>query len=64
LISDPLDDEKIRLREEITKQIIVLNEIKKMALSYGFDVSVPASNSKEAVQWVYLAYLSAIKEQD
>ena len=63
-ISDPLDDEKIRSREEISKQILALNEIKKMALSYGFDVSLPANNAKEAVQWVYLAYLSAIKEQD
>ncbi len=63
-INDPLDDEKIRLREEITKQIQALNDIKKMALSYGFDVSQPANNSREAVQWVYFAYLSAIKEQD
>lgn len=63
-ISDPLDDDKIRLREEITKQVQALNEIKKMASSYGFDVSLPATNAKEAVQWVYFAYLSAIKEQD
>ncbi|MDP2090570.1 MAG: formate C-acetyltransferase [Candidatus Gracilibacteria bacterium] len=63
-IKDPLDDEKIRKREEISKQIGALNDIKKMAISYGFDVSLPATNAKEAVQWVYFAYLSAIKEQD
>lgn len=63
-INDPLDDEKIRKREEISKQIWALNDIKKMALSYGFDVSLPATNAKEAVQFVYFAYLSAIKEQD
>lgn len=63
-ITDPLDDDKIRLREEISKQIGALNDIKKMALNYWFDVSLPATNSKEAIQWVYFAYLSAIKEQD
>jgi formate C-acetyltransferase len=63
-ICDPLDDEKVRQREEITKQIQALNDIKKMALSYGFDVSLPANNAREAIQWVYFAYLSAIKEQD
>jgi len=57
-------EDTIRDREEIFDQIAALNELKTMALKYGFDISVPASNSKEAVQWVYLAYLGAIKEQN
>lgn len=63
-LSDPLNDEKIRLREEIFKQIWALKDIKEMALSYQFDVSKPANNAKEAIQWIYFAYLAAIKEQD
>ena len=63
-ITDPLTDDKIRLREEVTKQVLALMAIKEMAQSYGFDVSAPAKNAKEAVQWVYIAYLAAVKEQD
>ena len=54
----------IQLREEVTEQIKALNLIKKMALRYGFDVSKPASNAKEAIQWTYFAYLAAIKQNN
>ncbi|MCX8074618.1 MAG: formate C-acetyltransferase [Clostridia bacterium] len=57
-------DENIRLREEITDQIKALENLVKMASSYGFDISKPATNAKEAVQWTYFAYLGAIKEQN
>ncbi|MCC0732045.1 formate C-acetyltransferase [Clostridioides sp. ZZV14-6048] len=59
-----MDEEVIRLREEITEQISALNELKKMAESYGFDISNPATNSKEAVQWLYFGYLAAVKDQN
>lgn len=59
-----MTDEKVRLREEISQQIQALKDIKTMADSYGFDISKPAANAKEAVQWLYFAYLAAIKEQD
>ncbi len=59
-----MTDELIRLREEISEQIKALGMIKEMAESYGFDVSNPATNAKEAIQWTYLAYLAAVKEQD
>ena len=52
----------IRLREEVNMQIKALNEIKKMAKSYGFDISKPATNAREATQWLYSGYLAAIKE--
>lgn len=52
-----MDEEKIRLREEVNEQMRALNELKEMAKSYGFDVSKPATNSREAVQFVYFAYL-------
>lgn len=54
----------IRLKEELSEQIKALNELKLMASGYGFDVSTPASNAQEAVQWVYFAYLAAVKEQN
>ncbi len=57
-------DEVIRLREEIARQIKALKGIKAMAASYGFDISEPASNAKEAVQWLYFGYLGAIKTQN
>ena len=63
-IDGQMTDEKVRLREEISMQITALKDIKKMAASYGYDVSKPATTAKEAVQWVYFAYLAAIKEQD
>ena len=60
----PLDDESIRLREEISMQIKALIEMKKMAASYGFDISKPAVTAKEAVQWIYFAYLAGAKENN
>lgn len=62
--TDEMTDEVIRLREEITEQIKALNMMKEMAASYGFDISKPAESAKEAVQWTYFAYLSALKEHD
>ncbi len=58
------DEEHIRLSEELSNQIAALTDIKKMAESYGYDVSAPAANAREAVQWTYFAYLAAIKEQN
>lgn len=58
------DEATIREREELSEQIKALVELKKMAESYGFDISVPASNAKEAIQWTYFGYLAAIKEQN
>ena len=58
------DEEHIRLSEELSNQIAALNDIKKMAESYGYDISAPAANAREAVQWTYFAYLAAIKEQN
>ncbi|QBN18038.1 formate C-acetyltransferase [Flavobacterium nackdongense] len=63
-VSGEMSDAKVRLREEIAEQINALQDMKKMALSYGIDISKPATNAHEAVQFVYLAYLSAVKEQD
>ncbi|MBE9180185.1 formate C-acetyltransferase [Oculatella sp. LEGE 06141] len=60
---DSIDD-TLQLREEINEQIKALFELKEMAASYGFDISRPAANAKEAVQWLYLAYLAAVKEQN
>ena len=57
-------DEVIRLREEISMQIKALKGLKEMAASYGFDISVPAANAREAVQWLYFGYLGAIKTQN
>ncbi|MBR0461002.1 formate C-acetyltransferase [Candidatus Saccharibacteria bacterium] len=59
-----MDDATIRLREEIAMQYKALGKIKKMAKSYGFDISRPARNAKEAVQWTYFAYLAAVKENN
>ena len=60
----PMDTELIQLREDVSMQIKALNEMKKMASSYGFDISQPAKNSKEAVEWTYLAYLASVKENN
>jgi formate C-acetyltransferase len=57
-------DDIIRDREELSEQIRSLNELKQMALSYGFDISGPAKNAHEAVQWLYFGYLAAVKEQN
>ena len=54
----------IRDREELSEQIRALQELQQMASSYGFDISVPASNAREAVQWLYFGYLAAVKEQN
>lgn len=59
-----MTDDVIRLREEITMQIRALNGMKEMAKFYGFDISRPASNAREAVQWLYFGYLAAIKTQN
>ena len=60
----PMTDDLIRLREEVSMQYRALDEIKKMALRYGFDISKPATNSKEAVQWTYFGYLASVKENN
>ena len=60
----PMTDERIRLREEVAEQIKALKEIKIMGEQYGLDLSRPAETAQEAVQWVYMAYLAAVKEQD
>ena len=64
LENEELTESKIRLREEVSEQIKALNEMKAMANSYGFDISNPASNAKEATQWLYFGYLAAIKENN
>ncbi len=61
---DELTEKTIREREEISEQIKALNELKIMADKYGFDISKPAANAKEAVQWLYFGYLGAIKDQN
>jgi formate C-acetyltransferase len=57
-------DDIIRDREELAEQIRALKELRQMAASYGFDISRPARSAREAVQWLYLAYLAAVKEQN
>ena len=64
LDDDCMTEEIIREREEISDQVMALNELKAMAAKYGFDISKPANNSKEAVQWLYFGYLGAVKSQD
>ncbi len=59
-----MTDPVIRLREEVTMQINALKGMKEMAASYGYDISRPAANAKEAVQWLYFGYLAAIKTQN
>lgn len=59
-----LNDEIIRNREEVTEQIHALQDFEKMCAAYGFDVTRPAKDAREAVQFVYLAYLAAVKDQD
>ena len=59
-----MDAEKIRQLEELYQQINFLGKLKEMALLYGFDISQPAKNAREAVQWLYFGYLGAIKEQN
>ena len=57
-------EEVIRDREELSEQIRALEDLKKMAASYGYDISKPAVNTKEAIQWLYFGYLAAVKEQN
>ncbi len=59
-----LGQDEIRQLEELNQQIVFLGELKAMAQSYGFDISQPAKNAQEAIQWTYFAYLGAIKEQN
>ncbi len=64
LSTDTFDAEHIRLNEELYQQITFLGYLKEMAAMYGFDISAPAANAREAIQWTYFAYLGAIKEQN
>ena len=61
---DEFTEKVIREREEVSDQIKALNDLKAMAAKYGFDISVPAKNAKEAVQWLYFGYLGAINDQN
>lgn len=61
---DEMSEDVIRAREELSEQIRALQELKKMAKAYGYDISKPASNAAEAIQWTYFGYLAAIKEQN
>lgn len=63
-VFDIMNSPVIRQREELSEQIKALEELKEMAASYGFDISRPAEDTKEAVQWLYFAYLAAVKEQN
>ncbi len=64
IVYDAMDSVIIRLREEISEQIKALKELKEMAASYGYDISRPATDTKEAIQWLYFGYLAAVKEQN
>lgn len=59
-----LDEETIHTLEDLSKQLDFMNQLKGLALSYGYDISKPATTAKEAVQWLYFGYLGAIKEQN
>lgn len=61
---DVIDEEVIRLREELSEQIRALQELKQLGEMHGFDISLPATTAKEAFQWLYFGYLAAIKEQN
>ncbi|WP_320113300.1 formate C-acetyltransferase [Draconibacterium orientale] len=63
-ITGPMTDATIRLREEVSEQIRALHDMIEMGNIYGLDLSRPAQNAREAVQWTYMAYLAAVKEQD
>ena len=64
MVIPSMNEDIIRLREEISMQYKALEEIKKMALSYGYDISNPAKDAKEAVQWTYFGYLASVKENN
>jgi len=63
-ISRAMNEENIRMREEVSEQIQALKDMATMASGYGFDISQGATNSQEAIQWLYFAYLAAVKQQD
>lgn len=63
-VFDAMDLEAIQMREELSEQVRALQELKAMADSYGCDISQPAQDTKEAIQWLYFAYLAAVKEQN
>ncbi len=63
-LTGPMTEERIRLREEVAEQIRALGEIKVLGEYYGLELGRPAYNAQEAVQWVYMAYLASVKEQD
>lgn len=62
--SSAMYSEVIRDREELSEQIRALHQLKQMAASYGYDISLPATNTQEAIQWLYFGYLAAVKEQN
>ena len=64
LDTDEFTEDIIRRREEVSDQIKALNDLKAMAAKYGFDISMPAANAKEAIQWLYFGYLGAVKDQN
>ncbi|MBQ8688984.1 MAG: formate C-acetyltransferase [Clostridia bacterium] len=64
LAANPFNTENIRLGEELYQQISFLGKLKEMAAMYGFDISAPAKDAREAIQWTYFGYLGAIKEQN
>lgn len=64
LVFDIMDSPTIRLREEVSEQIKAFRELKEMAAKYGFDISAPARDTREAIQWLYFGYLAAVKEQN
>ena len=63
-LTGPMTNELIQLREDVSMQIRALDSIKDMAMAYGLDISKPANNAKEAIQWTYFGYLAAIKENN
>lgn len=62
--SEPFSEEWVREREEISEQVTALGNLATMAAAYGFDITVPATNAREAVQWTYFGYLGAVKDQN
>lgn len=63
-LSSIMDEDNIRLSEEVSNQLVALNKMKNMAKEYGFDISGPAKNAQECIQWTYFGYLAAIREQN
>ena len=64
IINGSMSENKMRLREEMQEQILALNEMKELGAIYGCDISKPAKNAKEAIQWLYFGYLAAVKQQN